>query len=71
MMQSLPIHRRHAGSYSAKQALRAHVAQLSPAKQREFIDCALHLIAERILMDEVETQLGGRPLHKGKRTPYN
>ena len=70
-MQSLPINHHRFTSYSAKQALRAHVEQLSPAQQREFIDCALHLIAERILMDEVEAQLRPRPHARPRRITFN
>ena len=39
---------------SPKEALRAHVDQLSPAQQREFVAAALGLIATRNMLDEVE-----------------
>jgi energy-coupling factor transporter ATP-binding protein EcfA2 len=70
-MPSLLINHHRFTAHSAKQALRAHVEQLSPAKQREFIDCALHLIAERILLDEVEAQLSPSSHAERKPTTFN
>jgi hypothetical protein len=70
-MQSLPLNRHRSTAFSAKRTLRAQVAQLSPAKQREFLDCALHLIAVRLLMEEVEAQLDPQPHSGRKPTVFN
>ena len=52
-MYALQNNRRHA-DIIAKQVLRAHVDQLSPAKQREFIAVAFGLIAKRTGVSEAE-----------------
>jgi hypothetical protein len=44
----------HTTTQSPKEALRAHIDQLSPAQQRAFIAAALALIAARNMLDEVE-----------------
>lgn len=60
--------RYHTMPRSPKEVLRAHVDQLSPAQQREFIAVALELIAARDLLDEVEDTVAriqplSAPLH--------
>jgi hypothetical protein len=53
-----PMHahptQRHTTTLSPKEALRAHVDQLSPAQQRAFVAAALALLAARNMLDEVE-----------------
>jgi hypothetical protein len=54
-MFALQNNRRRYADMIAKQVLRAHVDQLTPAKQREFIAVAFHLIARRTHVSKVET----------------
>jgi hypothetical protein len=53
-MNAQQINRHRTGKLSPKEALRAHIDQLSLEKQREFIAAALQLIIARPTLCEVE-----------------
>ena len=53
-MLTLQSNRRRYTNFIAKQVLHAHVNQLPPAQQREFIALAFQLIAERTGRSEAE-----------------
>jgi hypothetical protein len=68
-MLALQINRHRRSNMTPKQALRAHFDRMSPEKRREFIDSALQLIAERILLDEVADEVDAIQSLQGQR--YN
>lgn len=55
-MPPLQIKRQRDTDVDPKQVLRAHINQLPPEKQREFIASALQLIAERTSMGEAKVR---------------
>jgi hypothetical protein len=53
-MCPLKIKRQPDTNVDPKQALRAHIDQLPPEKQREFVASALQLIAKRTAMSDAK-----------------
>jgi hypothetical protein len=70
-MLALQINRHHTGNLSDKEALRAHVEQMSPDKKREFVAAALQLLAARTLLDEAEDQAFYLEPVRNKRASLN
>ncbi len=60
-MNARQSHQHHVDHQASKEALRAHVDQLPPEKQYEFVLTALQLISDRSTPIRIEVPIGYHP----------